>query len=247
MILGQTFLPKLALPSGYFHLDFLTGTSVLICRILKAPAPWGGLICFYYCMLSHLVSYLLSHPWHLSSITRKSCCVAILLLESGLAFAQRCYQPRTSAPLPLWQPTLAPGNWQESGPCGRRIWLYSSVKSTRWFIPKVQSEAFKMARKAHPSTGFCLLQLPLGFLDLNCLCFLTHARQLSSLEPVLYAVSSAPWYSVPWPSPPWTWLLPFTLLIFKPSWESPCTQCEHRVWHTVGISIWFWKEGRRDL
>lgn len=117
-----------ALPSGYFHLDFLIGTSVLICRIVKAPAPWGGLICFYYCMLSHLVSYhLLSHPWHLSSITHKSCCVSILSLESGLAFAQRCCQPRTSAHLPLWQPTLAPGSCQESGPCGRRIWLYSSL------------------------------------------------------------------------------------------------------------------------
>ena len=86
----------------YCHVDFLWEPAVLTCRRVKAPAPQGGWICFNPgSLLAQLVSYyLLSHPCCLSSITLKSSCDSILLLESERAFSHHCFGPRTSAQQP---------------------------------------------------------------------------------------------------------------------------------------------------
>lgn len=90
-----------------------------------------------------------------------------------------------------------------------------------------------------PSASLCKFLL---HLDLNLLCSLIHTRQLISPERVLYAVcllcgllDSAPPHLEP------EFFL-FILQPLEPSWESLCTHCNHRVWHTVGINTWFWKE-----
>ena len=193
-----------------FSTGFPVGSSDFIRSILKAPSGMGETVDLPVPphVPSQLVSYhLLSHPGLLSSPVTQSvskwCRIPILSLESGLAFSHHCYQFRTSARLPA--AAAHPGSSQlpESSPSESWSRLsFSLLKAPGGSSPGCSP---KLTCKAHPRTGFRLLQLLCKFLlhlDLNCLCFLVHTRKLGSVEPVVSAAASALRHSTPCPSPP---------------------------------------------
>lgn len=92
MTRGQTWLPRLERIMALLILSpgLPIGTAILTCGRVKVPTPppQGGWICFYSgVLLAQPVSYLLSHPCRLSSITPRSNCDSILFLESERAFS----------------------------------------------------------------------------------------------------------------------------------------------------------------
>ena len=253
MTRGQTWLLRLECIVALLILSpgLPVGIAVLTCGRVKAPTPQGGWICFYSgTLLAQPVSYhLLSHPCHLSSIIPRSSCF------HPVPWIWACVlpPPLTAQDLgsvacwgsPAWLQAAAGGAVLPKGGCDRNSLLKAPSGFPQCAIGSLSSDAWGLPTYwLRPAPAAALLRW-----GLSCFCFLARARQfITSWSLCLMPNVSPAWgYSVPWPSPPWTWLLPSTLLIFEPSWETQCPPCGPqlglRVWPTIGISMWFWKEG----
>lgn len=226
IILCWALLSKLQtywVPSFWmFSAGFPAGTSDFLCRTLKAPSgTWGrGSGCFYLCVFCFIwcltiCSATIDPP----VFFHHSLSLQVVLCFHAITWIWACFLP----PLLRVQDLSSPAG------CSNLPWLQAaaweqafrkldptvalSVKSTLWFTPGCNLQPLRWcAGLTHVLASACLSFFSASSSFIWIWTASSHIRQLTSLEPLLYAAASARWYSMPCPSPPWPW--PFLTHLF---------------------------------